>query len=103
MRASALARLQGIKPAVLPGSKDLQWPPTASMQDPMGMAPYLPRFREVLAMTFPAGETKPKVKEVVAVQPQGDPLAAMKQMVADARPALAAPVQPLNVEVPNGR
>lgn len=81
--AAGIARSRKLKPIILGGSKDLQWPPGEAFKTPLGYAPYLPRFKEVLAATFP-----PQANAAPVVRPDNkpavDPMAAMRAMAKSA-------------------
>lgn len=85
--AAGIARSRKLKPFILGGSKDLQWPPGEAFKTPLGYAPYLPRFKEVLAATFPqqqaavpAAVAAAKPVNAPANKPPADPLAALRAM-----------------------
>ena len=102
--AAQIARAQGVKASAIPGT-DLQWPPSEAFNGPMGYAPYLPKFQQVLAMTFPAPKAdKPRATKAVTETPKvaGDPLAEMKSMVKEAGPLVASAEELPSVENLNG-
>jgi len=88
--AAKIARHRGVKPGVVPGTTDLQWPPTQSFEGPIGYAPYLTRFKQVLGMTFPqapaAAPAQAPAAQAARQQPANpsDPLAALREMAANA-------------------
>lgn len=90
-KAAAIARHRGQKPVAIPGSTDLQWPPGGDFGTTLGYAPYMSRWKQILALTFPqkpGGSQQPAAKP----EPQGlnapasgrDPLAALREMAANA-------------------
>lgn len=82
--AAEIARAQKLPQSVLGGSKDLPWPPGEAFKTPLGYAPYLPRFKEVLASIFPphpaAAKPPRAAPQVAANKPPVDPMAAMRAM-----------------------
>lgn len=83
--AAEISRAQGHKPVTLGGTKDLPWPPGEAFKTPLGYAPYLPRWKEVLTQLFPQRATAAAPKPAPVQPPDAqDPMAAMRAMAKSA-------------------